>query len=242
MEKTNSNINFNVDELSIKPASKSKKKLFIIIGIVGGIIIIAAIVLIIIFATKKKDKKNESRIPSNPQTEEKLSTQSIELLIEGNNRRVRFLQDDEYKIQIFGNNFNEIKSDDATMLINGKNYTFEKYISLKENSPTKVEVIFSKNLTSFKEMFKGCDKIKNIKLKNIQTENISDISSMFEGCTNLNDIQFNSTNISNIIDSSKMFKECSNLNKIEIEKFSTENVKICHKCFMIVQILKTVHL
>ena len=229
MEQTNSNI--NVEELSIKPASKSKKKLFIIIGIVGGIIIIAAIVLIIIFATKKKDKKNESRIPSNPQTEEKLSTKSIELLIEGNNRRVRFLQDDEYKIQIFGNNFNEIKSDDATMLINGKNYTFEKYISLKENSPTKVEVIFSKNLTSFKEMFKGCDKIKNIKLKNIQTENISDISSMFEGCTNLNDIQFNNTNISNIIDSSKMFKGCSNLNKIEIEKFSTENVKDMSQMF-----------
>jgi len=130
MEQTNSAIDIKTIDSTNKSPQKSRKNLFIIIGVAGAIVLITAIVLIIVLATRKKNNSKVNRIPSNPKTNDDLSTQSIEMMIEGNeeSKKVRLLQSNVNKIQIFGNNFNELNSDEATMLINGKNYKHSCFI------------------------------------------------------------------------------------------------------------------
>ena len=233
MEQNDSNYNIKNEELPANLVPKKSKKPFILIGIIGAVILITAIVLIIIFATRKNDNKRISRYSYNDKAKETLKVQSIEMFIEGNeeSKKNRFLQGSEKKVQILGSNFNELNPNDTIIIINGKNYDFEKYISVKENKPMKVEIQFTQNISTFKEMFKGCDKIKNITFKDVQTEDISDASSMFEGCTNLNLIQFDNMDSYKITNASKMFKGCSNLDKIEIKNFSTEKVKDMSQMF-----------
>ena len=233
MEQNDSNYNIKNEELPANLVPKKSKKPFILIGIIGAVILITAIVLIIIFATRKNDNKRISRYSYNDKAKETLKVQSIEMFIEGNeeSKKNRFLQGSEKKVQILGSNFNELNPNDTIIIINGKNYDFEKYISVKENKPMKVEIQFTQNISTFKEMFKGCDRIKNITFKDVQTEDISDASSMFEGCTNLNLIQFDNMDSYKITNASKMFKGCSNLDKIEIKNFSTEKVKDMSQMF-----------
>ena len=97
--------------------------------------------------------------------------QNITLLIEGKtgSRRRRNLQESEEIIQILGNTFNELDSSNANIYVNNKTVDFNKSILVKLNETNRIEIRFSKKLNTFKDMFKGCDKINNIILKNVQT-------------------------------------------------------------------------
>ena len=213
----------------------SNKKVFITIGIIAGIALITAIILMAVLI-RKKDKTKVSRYSNNPTEEENNSpTQRIELLIDGREeskiRRIRNLQQNEEKVRILGNNYNEINSSNAVIYINGNKTDFDKFIHLQPNTSTKVEIKFSEKLKTFKEMFKGCDKIKNVILKDVETDLVSDTSSMFEDCTGLTEIKFDNMSIHNITTTSKMFKGCSNFNKIEIEMFKTDKVNDLSQMF-----------
>ena len=222
--KTTNNINDSSiaiakEVLKEESPPKSSSKLYLIVGIVAGAAIVAIIVILAILI---KTKDNDP--PSRPIE----AKQTLELLIEGNAYgRRRYLQNnnEDEVIQILGNDFNELDSSNANILINGKNFGFNKTIIIKQNQNYTVEIKFLKNITSFKGMFKGCNKIKNINLKNIETKHISETTSMFENCTELTDIKFENTSISGIISTSKMFKRCTNLNNINIENFSTNKTR-----------------
>ena len=226
---SNSEFDLRRDVIPIKYVPKSNKKLYITLGIIGGVILVTTIVILAVFIPKGKKKPKISKQTLSGKT----LPQSIELFIDINesSKKIRNLQGNEEKVQIIGDNFNEFNSDDTIIYIDGKNMSFDKSISVKLNTVIMVEIKFSKKIKTFKEMFKGCNKIKNVTLKDVETDDISDTSSMFEECTSLNDIKFDNTSISNITNTAKMFKGCSNLNKIEIEKFSTDNVKDMSQMF-----------
>ena len=222
--KTTNNINDSSiaiakEVLKEESPPKSSSKLYLIVGIVAGAAI-AAIIVILAILIKTKDND----LPPRPIE----AKQTLELLIEENaHGRRRYLQNnnEDEVIQILGNDFNELDYSNANILINGKNFGFNKTILVKQNQNYTVEIKFLKNITSFKGMFKGCNKIKNINLKNIETKHISETTSMFENCTELTDIKFENTSISGIISTSKMFKRCTNLNNINIENFSTNKTR-----------------
>ena len=67
---------------------------------------------------------------------------------------------------------------------------------------TTIEIKFLGNLTTFKEMFKGCNKLNQVTLNNIVTGNETETSSMFEGCTGLTEVKFENMTISNITSTS----------------------------------------
>ena len=65
--------------------------------------------------------------------------QTIEILIEGNrnNKENRYLQEVEDKIKILGDNYNELDSSNALILIDGEKIPFDKYLSIKSKKNNK---------------------------------------------------------------------------------------------------------
>ena len=141
----------------------------------------------------------------------------------GTNLR-RYLEETEI-VKIFGDNFNELNSENTNMKVNGINVEFNKSLSINPNEDTKVEIYITEDIKTFKEMFSGCESISEITLNNFETESEIETTSMFEGCSSLTDIKFENVNISNINDTSKMFLDCSSLINIEIENFQTNKTK-----------------
>jgi surface protein len=216
---------FNIeanDNIKETYTPKKCRKLYVIIGVVAAAVVITAIVLLCVFLTRKKPEHIKL-----PKENIQNSKQGIQILIHGNNlsQRRRNLQENEEIIQILGKNFNELNSDNTIIYIDNKKVNFDKYISIGSNKTTKVEIKFLKDLTTFKEMFKGCKRLKEVTLQNINANLVAETTSMFEGCIGLSEVKFENITINKIQNTSKMFKECSNLNKIDIENFSTENTK-----------------
>jgi len=224
---------FNIEANdNIKEAYTPKKcrKLYVIIGVVAAAVVITTIVLLCVFLTRNKKPEHIKLPKENIQN----SKQGIQFLIQGNglSQRGRNLQEGEKEtIQILGTNFNELNSTNTIILIDNKTVDFDKYISIDPSKTTKVEIKFLKDFKTFKEMFKGCRRLKEVTLKNIDAKTVTETTSMFEGCSSLSEVKFENITTKNIQSTSKMFKDCSSLNKIEIEDFSTENTKDMSEMF-----------
>ena len=213
------------------PVSKSSynKTTYILIGIIAAIAIIIIIVLLAVLLPKKS--KKPSRTIINISEELDYYNQSIELLIDGKELgKTRFLQELE-KVQILGANFDELNSINSIIFLDDKKVAFDKYLSINSSSPAKVVINFNEKISTFKEMFSGCNKIKEISLINVNTDLITDTISMFENCYSLNGVRFINTSIYNITNSNNMFQNCQNLNAIDIEVFSTNKAKNMSKMF-----------
>ena len=221
--KDNSYLARSNDNIKEVPVPKSYEKLYVIIGVVVAVIIITMVVLLNVLLIRK-GRHRPKKISNN---DIQNSKQGIQILIHGNNlsQRRRNLQENEEIIQILGKNFNELNSDNTIIYIDNKKVNFDKYIPIDSNKTIKIEIKFLKDLTTFKEMFKGCKRLKEVTLQNINANLVTETTSMFEGCIGLSEVKFENITINKIQNTSKMFKECSNLNKIDIENFSTENTK-----------------
>ena len=144
---------------------------------------------------------------------------------------VRNLQDNQEKIQIIGDSFTEISSSNAIIYIDNEKVDFKKSVNINANKDIKVEIELLSNIKIFKEMFKGCKRLKEITLKNIDTNKITDTTSMFQDCTGLTVVKFENMNMNNIASTSKMFQKCSNLNNIHINNLSTDKTKDMSQMF-----------
>ena len=162
-----------------------------------------------------------------------LKSQTIELSIEGNlfSTNFRNLEETEEQIRIMGDSFNGFNPDDAFIYVDGKRVTFDKNIMVKYSTNIKVVIKFSQKIATFKEMFSGCQRIREVSLKDVETELVFETTSMFEGCTSLSEVKFENMSIANITSTAKMFQKCSSLNIIEIETFSTDKTKDMSKMF-----------
>ena len=213
-----SSYGINVDEYKDKSSPQSKRKLYIIFGIVVGVVIITTVVLLIVFLTGNNKPKITKSNGSNKQ--------SIKLKIKGDldSRERRNLQENQ-KVQIVGESFDELNPINAYIYIDNKEIPFTKYLYINTTEETTLEIVLRDNIKTFKNMFRGCQRLNEIALNNINTTEIDDTSSMFEGCEGLNEVKFEKMNISNIKDTNKMFKKCFNLKNIDIKNFSTGKVK-----------------
>ena len=210
-------------------SEKSDKKPFILIGIIVALALITTIVLLIVILSKKEKKSSKkiNIISSKPDN----YYQIIELLVDGQEVGKRRNLQEKEKIQILGQNFDELNSINSIIYIDDKNVPFDKFISIESNTIVKVVIKFLEKISTFKEMFSECNKIKQISLINIETDLASDATSMFENCLSLTGVQFENMSMLNITNTSKMFQNCQSLNNIEIEGFSTNKTKDMSKMF-----------
>ena len=227
--KDNSYLAGSNDNIKEVPVPKSYEKLYVIIGVVVAVIIVTLVVLLNVLLIRKGIHRR--KIISNNDIQN--SKQGIQILIHGNNlsQRRRNLQENEEIVQILGKNFNELNSDNTIIYIDNKKVNFDKYIPIDSNKTIKIEIKFLKDLTTFKEMFKGCKRLKEVTLQNINANLVTETTSMFEGCIGLSEVKFENITINKIQSTSKMFKDCSSLNKIDINNFSTENSKDMSQMF-----------
>ena len=172
-----------IEEIKNKNSPKSKK-LIITIIIIAGIIIITTVTLLIVLLSRKN--KNHKIVKSSGENK-----QSIELLIEGyqDSNKGRNLQDNGRKVKILGDSFHELNSSNANIYINGKKIDFNESLDIDINEDIKLEIELLDNIKTFKNMFKGCKRLKSVTLNKINTTSVSDVSSMFEGCTGLKEVK-----------------------------------------------------
>ena len=163
----------------------------------------------------------------------KVNSETIGILIEGKNEtgRMRNLQESGEMIKLLGDSFDEFNPDNTFMYIDGNKFDFDKNIYVKSSTTVKVILKFSQKIMTFKEMFSGCQRIREVSLQNIETELIIETTSMFEGCSSLSGVKFENMSIYNVTSTAKMFQKCSSLNKIEIETFSTNKAKDMSRMF-----------
>ena len=216
-------------QISVLKKSNDRKT-YILIGIIVAIALITTIILLAVLLPKKRNKTSRTNIIDTSKKSDEFN-QGIELLIDGKDiKKIRCLQEEE-KVQILGTNFDELNSINSIIFLDDKKIVFDKYLSINSTSLVNVTIKFNEELSTFKEMFSGCNKIKEISLINVETDLISETTSMFENCYNLNGIRFINTSIYNITNSNNMFQNCKNLNIIDLEVFSTNKVKDMSKMF-----------
>jgi len=83
-------------------------------------------------------------------------------------------------------------------------------------------------ITSAKNMFYNCEKLKEINLFNF--EKISDFSGLFYGCKNLKNVIFPEKKYKNIFNIGYMFYNCKTIEYIDLSSFDTNNTKLM--CWM----------
>ena len=102
---------------------------------------------------------------------------------------------------------------------------------------TKIKIYIDNNITSLKNLFKGCIAIKEINFINFNRKNINNMSSMFLDCKNLKKINFNKFNAINVKEMNYMFYQCIKLEELNLSNFDTNNVINIQKMFFECRIL-----
>ena len=148
-------------------------------------------------------------------------------------------------------NFKLSNKYNTKILINEKNYKYEKYFKPNKEGIYKINIKFnidindctymlygcfflteidlsyfdSKNVINMKGMFQNCPNLTKIVLSSFDTSNVTDMSSMFMYCCNLTEIDLSSFNTKNVTNMNCMFENCSNLKSLDLSSFDTRNVK-----------------
>ena len=83
----------------------------------------------------------------------------------------------------------------------------------------------TENVMNMNDMFRGCNSLTKLDLKNFNTTNVKDMAWMFEGCSSLEKLEFeenfDTTKVENM---SYMFSGCSRLTELDLQYFNTTNV------------------
>ena len=80
-------------------------------------------------------------------------------------------------------------------------------------------------------MFKSCSELEYLDLSNFDTSNVTDIKEMFSGCNRLKEIKgLNHFNTTKVEDMSFMFESCFELECLDLSNFNTINVS--NLCYM----------
>ena len=106
---------------------------------------------------------------------------------------------------------------------NKKNEINRNYLKENENVQ-KIIVILDYQISSFYNLFNGCECIESISFKFFYTEYIINMKNMFYGCTFLKTVNFLSFNSENVTDMSYMFYNCSSLKELNLSNFNTNKV------------------
>ena len=83
---------------------------------------------------------------------------------------------------------------------------------------------FTRDATSFNQMFASCYELKSIDLTGFNTANVTKMPYMFTDCKNLQSVDISGLDTSNVTDMSGMFWGCENINNITIGNIDTSQV------------------
>ena len=125
-------------------------------------------------------------------------------------------------INILSNSF---YNEPSEVIVNGvsKGETCKKICSFEEGE-NNVTLIFEEQINSLKNIFSGCENIKEIDLSEFDFSNILNMDSMFKLCINLEKINFGNIDTSKVEDMRSLFYSCSKLTSIDVSNFDTSQV------------------
>ena len=105
-----------------------------------------------------------------------------------------------------------------------------------------LEYLNTSNVTSFKNMFKGCRSLKNLDLSGFDASKVTDMKQMFEDCSSLKNLNLRNFNTDSATNMGDMFCECSSLESLDLSSFNTVNVTKMSYMFAYCSSLKTLDL
>ena len=105
-----------------------------------------------------------------------------------------------------------------------------------------LEYLNTSNVTSFRNMFKGCRSLKNLDLSGFDASKVTDMTQMFEDCSSLKNLNLRNFNTDSATNMGDMFCECSSLESLDLSSFNTVNVTKMSYMFAYCSSLKTLDL
>ena len=95
------------------------------------------------------------------------------------------------------------------------------------NSLTKLDLknFNTKNVTNMEYMFFECSSLEKLEFEeNFDTTKVENMSYMFSGCSRLTELDLKYFNTTNVTNMGYMFSKCNSLTELNLEIFNTENV------------------
>lgn len=80
------------------------------------------------------------------------------------------------------------------------------------------------DVTNMADMFFDCKKLTNLDLSSFVTGNVTNLSEMFVNCERLRNLNLSSFDTQNVTDMSAMFEDCAKLESLDVSHFDTQNV------------------
>ena len=100
---------------------------------------------------------------------------------------------------------------------------FQNFTKLKQIEG--IENLNTENVTSMRDMFRGCSSLTSLDVTHFNTGNVTSMVKMFSNCFQLAELDVTHFNTANVKDMSDMFASCSGLISLDVTHFNTANVK-----------------
>ncbi|MCQ2821379.1 MAG: leucine-rich repeat domain-containing protein, partial [archaeon] len=230
------NINFIKEEFpSLNDPSLYKFK--IICFFIIGAMIYGLISLIYVFIERKIRQKEEDLLSGDFSDAQSISIlvipkDSLEILMESKN-----------EIIVLSESFYGLKKENTKMYLNDNPIKFSKTIPKGTIiGPFKITFKFKHILKSFKEMFKNCKDIVEVKFDGVQTENVTSMEKTFKGCSSLKKVDFGIMNNTNLRDLDSMFEGCYNLKEVDFSEFNVKRINSMEHIFENCSSIETLNL
>jgi len=108
-------------------------------------------------------------------------------------------------------------------------------------SITGLQNLKTDNVTSMREMFRGCSKLTNLDLSSFNTQNVTDMGAMFYSCNSLTSLDLSGFKTDNVTDMYGMFQDCRSLTSLDLSSFNTQNVTKMNSMFQFCRGLKSLN-
>ena len=99
---------------------------------------------------------------------------------------------------------------------------FQNFTKLKQIEG--IENLNTENVTSMRDMFRGCSSLTSLDVTHFNTGNVTSMVKMFSNCFQLAELDVTHFNTANVENMSNMFRGCSSLTSLDVTHFNTENV------------------
>ena len=115
---------------------------------------------------------------------------------------------------------------------------FQNFTKLKQIEG--IENLNTENVTSMRDMFRGCSSLTSLDVTHFNTGNVTSMVKMFSNCFQLAELDVTHFNTANVENMSNMFRGCSSLTSLDVTHFNTGNVtsmvKMFSNCFQLAEL------
>ena len=89
----------------------------------------------------------------------------------------------------------------------------------------------AKNVTNMTYMFRGCNNLTSLDLRNLNTNNVTNMMYIFYNCSRLESLNISNFNTSKVTSMSNMFDSCDALTSLDLSNFNTSKVTSMYRMF-----------